>query len=105
MPVRLGPLPVHIHRSLRRNCAGDRTVSRHLIRRPAFRILDACHDEALVQTGSAFAPASCFRSKKLNDRLSRFLRPFFQNPMAGVFQDHNRDIGGYQLHLFCKFVA
>jgi len=68
-------------------------------------ILDACHDEALAQTGSAFAPACFFRSKKLNDRLSRFLRPFFQDPMASVFQDHNRDIAGYQLHLFGKFIA
>ncbi len=68
-------------------------------------ILDACHDEALAQTGSPFAPACSFRSKKLNDRLSRFPRSFFQNPMASVFQDHNRDIAGYQLHLFGKFIA
>jgi hypothetical protein len=68
-------------------------------------ILDACHDEAFAQTGSAFASACSFRSKKLNDRLSRFLRPFFQNPMASVVQHHNRDIGGYQLHLFGKFTA
>jgi len=33
-----------------------------------------------------------FASKKLNERVGRFLRPFLQNPMSGVFQHDNGDI-------------
>ena len=91
----LGGIALVVIEKYHANCFADQPLG----------ILDACHDEAFAQTGSAFAPACSFRSEKLNDRLSRFLRAFFQNPMASVFQDHDGDIGGYQLHLFGKFIA
>jgi hypothetical protein len=46
-----------------------------------------------------------FNSKKLNERVGRFLGPFLENPMAGVFQHDHRNIARDQLHLRGELVA
>src|SRR5437867_10269473 len=44
-------------------------------------------------------------SKKFKQRVSRFLRPFLQDPMTGARKNDNRHIVGHQFHLRRKFVA
>ena len=46
-----------------------------------------------------------FRLEKLHQRIGRFLRPFFQNPMTGVLQDDDRDIICDQFHLLRQLIA
>jgi hypothetical protein len=48
---------------------------------------------------------SAFPLEKLHQRVGRFLRPFFQNPMTGVLQDDDRDIICDQLHLLRQLIA
>src|SRR6266851_4343966 len=40
--------------------------------------------------------------KKIHERSDGLLRALFQNPVPGVFQDDDRDIGGDQFRLCCK---
>jgi hypothetical protein len=43
--------------------------------------------------------------KKFEQRVSRFLRPFFQNPVTGVRKNDYRHITGDHFHLRAEFVA
>jgi len=57
----------------------------------------------IVDLNDSLAPT--VRSKKLDERVRRFPGPLLQNPMAGVFQDDNIDIGCHQLHLLGELIA
>jgi len=57
----------------------------------------------VVDLNDSLAPT--VRSKKLDERVRRFPGPLLQNPMAGVFQDDNIDIGCHQLHLLGELIA